>query len=99
HDCRHRREVRPDLCCEKPGKARLAGPRRTPQQERGEVPAGDAPPERTAFTDEVLLADEFVEGPRTHPRSEWLPLGRRLEQGLGSGAERTPRGWHVRDGS
>ena len=52
---------------------------------------GDAPPERTALTDEVLLADELVERPRTHPRRQWLTLGRWLEEGLGSGADRTPR--------
>ena len=63
------------------------------------MPAGDAPPERAALADEVLLADELVERPRTHPGRERLAFGRRLEQGLGSGADRTPRGWHVRDGS
>ena len=44
--------------------------------------AGDAPAERPALADEVLLADELVERPRPHARRERLPLGRRLEQGL-----------------
>ena len=50
--------------------------------------------ERTALADEVLLADELVEVARAHPRGERLALGRRLEEGLGSGAGRPPGGWH-----
>ena len=54
--------------------------------------AGDAPAERPALADEVLLADELVEVARPHPRGERLPLGRRLEERLGSGAGRSGGG-------
>ena len=40
--------------------------------------------ERPALPDEVLLADELLERPRAHPRGERLPLGRGLEERLGS---------------
>ena len=60
------------------------------------MPAGDAPAERTALADEVLLADELVEVARAHPGGERLALGRWLEQGLGSGAGRSTGGWHDR---
>ena len=66
----------------------LPVPGRAPQQERREVAAGDAAPERAALADEVLLADELVEVARAHPGGERLALGRRLEEGLGSGAGR-----------
>ncbi len=56
--------------------------------------AGDAAPERAAFADEVLLADELVEVARAHARGERLALGRGLEEGLGSCAGRPPGGWH-----
>ena len=48
--------------------------------------ASDAAPERAAFADEVLLADELRERPGTHPRCQGLLLGRRLEERLGTGA-------------
>lgn len=50
------------------------------------MPAGDAAPERAAFADEVLLADELLERARSHPGRERLALGWRLEEGFGSGA-------------
>jgi hypothetical protein len=58
------------------------------------MPAGDAPAERTAFTDEMLLPDELVEIARTHPRREGLSLGRRLEERLWAGTEGSPGGRH-----
>ena len=58
--------------------------------------ARDAPAERTAFTDEMVLPDEFVEVARAHPRRERLPLRRRLEEGFGSGTQGPPGGWHDR---
>ena len=61
-----------------------------------EMPAGDAPAERAALADEVVLADELGEVAWTHPRGERLPLGRRLEEGFGPGAGRSPGGWHGR---
>lgn len=57
--------------------------------------ARDAPAQRAALADEMLLADELVEVARAHPRRERLPLRRRLEQGFRSGAERPLRGWHA----
>ena len=99
HDSRHRREMRPDLGGEKAREARLAGPWWSPQQERREMPARDAPAERPALADEVALADELVEVPGTHPGGQRLPLRRWLEEGLGLGADRSTGGWHVRDGS
>ena len=61
--------------------------------------AGDAPAERAALADEVLLADELVEVARAHPRGERLPLGRRLEEGLGSGTVGSAGRLAWRDGS
>ena len=55
-------------------------------------------PERPSLADEVLLADELVERPRAHPRGERLPLRRRLEERLGTGAvRRDSSGWARRD--
>ena len=88
HDRRERREMGADLGREQAGEAGLAGPGRPPQEQRREVAAGDAAPERPALADEVLLADELVEVPRAHPRCERLALGRRLEEGLGPRAGR-----------
>jgi hypothetical protein len=59
------------------------------------VSASDAPPEWTAFTDEVLLPDELVEISRTHPCRQGLPLGWRLEERFGSGTEGSPGGRHA----
>jgi hypothetical protein len=51
--------------------------------------------ERTALTDQVLLADELVERARPHPRRERLRSWRRLEQGLGLRATGLrARCWH-----
>jgi hypothetical protein len=50
------------------------------------VTAGDAPAERAALADEVLLPDELGQRSRSHPRGERLPLGRRLEEAFGPGA-------------
>ena len=94
HDRRHAVEVGADLGREQAGEAGLAGPGRSPQQQRREVPARDAAPERPALADEVLLADELVEVARAHPGGQRLPLGRWLEEGLGSGAVGPPGGWH-----
>jgi hypothetical protein len=43
-------------------------------------------PDRATLADEVLLPDELLERPRSHPRRERLPVGRRLEEGLGTSA-------------
>ena len=48
--------------------------------------AGDRPAQRAALADEVALADELLERPRAHAGGERLPLGRRSEQGFGTGA-------------
>ena len=66
---------------EEPGEGRLAGARRAPQQDRAEVAARRRRAQRPALADEVLLADELLERPRSHPRGERLAARRRLEQG------------------
>src|SRR6185369_10100533 len=88
HDRRHRREMRPDLGGQQTREAGLTGAGWAPQEERREVATGDAPAKRATLSDEVLLTDELVEVPRTHPRRQWLPLGRWLEQRLGFRATR-----------
>ena len=95
HDRRDRREVRADLPGEQPREAGLAGPGRSPEDEAGEVAAGDAPAQGPALADEVVLADELVEAARPHPRGERLTLGRWLEEGLGTGTDRAPGSGHV----
>ena len=99
HDRGQRGEVRADLTRQQPRQARLAGPRRPPQQQRRQVAARDAPAERAALADEVRLPDELVEVPGAHARRQRLPLGRWLEEGFGTGAGGSPRGWHAADGS
>ena len=74
---------------EQSGEAGLAGAGRAPEEEAREVAALDAAPQRSALPDEVLLADELVEGPRAHPGRERLAVGRRLEQAHGLGAHAT----------
>ena len=58
------------------------------------MPARDAAAQRPAIADEVVLADELVQVARPHARGQRLPLGRRLEEGFGSGAGQPARGWH-----
>lgn len=61
---------------------------------------GDASAQRTAFADEVRLADECIELARAHPGGQRLPLGRGLEERLGTGADGAPGCWHgAGDGS
>ena len=55
---------------------------------------GDAPPQRTALADELLLAHELVQRPRPHPRGQRLGLGRWLEQRLWAGAGGTTGSGH-----
>lgn len=60
----------------------------------------DAPAQRAALADEVLLPDELLEAPWPHPSREGLALRRRLEEGLGARAGRAGRGArHGLDGS
>ncbi len=94
HHRAHRRELGADLRREQPGQAGLARARRSPQQQRREVAAGDAPPQRSALADEVFLPDELLEVPRAHPGRERLALGRGLEERLGSGAGNATC-WHA----
>ncbi len=86
HHRRQRDEVRADGVREEPREAGLAGARRAPQQDRRQVPAGDAAAERPALADEVGLPDELLEVARAHARGERLSLGRWLEERLGTGA-------------
>jgi len=53
----------------------LAGPRRAPQDHRRELSRLDRLAEHAAFADDVLLADEFAEIARAHPRGERLRGG------------------------
>ena len=69
HDRGHGREVGADLARQQPREAGLAGPGRSPQQERGEMTAGDAPTERPSLADEVVLADELRRGTRGRMRA------------------------------
>ena len=94
HDRRQRRELGTDLPGEEPGEAGLARAGRAPEDEGSEVATGDAPAERPALADEVLLADELVEAARAHPGGQRLALGRRLEQRLGPRADGASRAWH-----
>ena len=48
--------------------------------------ARDGATKRPALANEVLLADELLEAARPHTGGQRLLLGRRLEQGLGTGA-------------
>ena len=48
-----------------------------------------------SLADEVFLADELVEVARAHPGGQRLPLGRWLEEGLGSGADDPAGGGHA----
>ncbi len=58
--------------------------------------ASDAAAERAALADEVVLANEFVQVARSHPRRERLALGRRLEERFWTGPGEPPGGWHGR---
>ena len=96
HHCRERRELRADRLGEDSGERRLARPRRPPQEQRRQVATRHRAAERARLADEMALPLELLEGPRPHPRGERLPLGRRLEQGFGSGSGDTS-GWHDAD--
>ena len=70
-----------DLGGEQPGEAGLAGPRRSPQQERSEVAPLHRPTQRAALAHEVVLADELGQVSRAHPCGQRLTPGWRLKQG------------------
>jgi len=57
----------------------LAGPRRAPEDARGHVAAADQLAERLAGAEQLLLAEELVQVPRTHAGRE--RLGRAGEEG------------------
>ena len=86
HDCGQGVEMRTDLAGQQSREARLPGPGRTPQQQRRQVAASDAPPQRSLLADQVVLPDELGQPARSHPRGERLSLGRWLEERLGPGA-------------
>ena len=58
-----------------PRERRLAGARRPPEDDRLEQVALDRLAQRPAGCQQLLLADEFVEGPRPHPLGERSPGG------------------------
>ena len=74
----------PISSAEQAGEGRLAGAGRSPQEHRGEVAAGDAPAQRPAFADEVLLPDELVQVRGRMRAASGCAPGRRLEQRLRS---------------
>ena len=94
HDRRQRDEMGADRVGQQSREARLARPRRAPQQGRGQVATGHAAAERSAFADEVALPDELLEAARAHARGERLALGRGMEERLGLGAGRAAGGGH-----
>src|SRR2546426_11429441 len=59
------------------GERGLSRPRRPVQDERRKVITFDRPPQHTPGADQVLLADEFIQGPGPHPGGQ-----RRLGRGL-----------------
>ena len=73
HPRKHRRnllEPIADFIREKPRDGGLARPRRSPQDQRAEPARGDHPPQRAVGTEQVPLADHFVEGLGTQPVGE-----------------------------
>jgi hypothetical protein len=94
HDCREAVELGADLGRQKAGQAGLARARRTPQEQRREVAARHAPAQRAALTHEVLLPDELLERAWAHAGRQRLPLGGRLEEGLGPRTLEPAGGWH-----
>ena len=63
-------EVRLGRVGDQPGERRLAGARRAPEDDRLQQVALDGLAQRLARRQQVLLADELVEGPRAHPLGE-----------------------------
>ena len=59
---------------------------------------GQAAAERTVVTDEVLLADELLQVPGSHPGREGLPFRRWLEERLRTRAGEPGRGPSRRHG-
>jgi hypothetical protein len=56
------------------GEGRLAGSRRTIKNERPEPVGSEQSTKQFVGAEEVFLADELVESPRPHPRSQRLGL-------------------------
>src|SRR5437868_227126 len=94
HHRRQRRELGADRFREESGEGRLAAARRAPEEERGEMAAGNGTAKGSTLADEVLLPDELVQRARPHPGRERLAPGWRLEQGLRSCAGHAS-GWHA----
>jgi hypothetical protein len=63
-------EPRPRRLGNQPGERRLAGARRTPQDDRSKAVVLDGLAQGLAGRENVLLADELVEARRTHAFSE-----------------------------
>ena len=58
---------------EQPGERGLAGAGRAPQDDRAELAAGEHAPERRVGAEQMVLADQLVEGLRAQPIGERLP--------------------------
>ena len=76
HARHHRRQLDQRLIeapGEQPGQRGLAGAGRAPQDDRAELAAGEHAPERRVGAEQMVLADQLVEGLRAQPVGERLP--------------------------
>ena len=65
-------ELRPAGLRQQMGERRLAGARRTVEQDRAQPIGREQSAEQLAFAEEVLLAGELLERSGPHPRGKWL---------------------------
>ena len=81
-DRAERDEVGAGRACDEARQRRLAGAGRAPQDDRLQAIFVDGAAQRPARADERLLADEFVERPRTHAFGQRSGRARRGRRGL-----------------
>ena len=94
HPGHHRRELHQWLVQapgEQASKRGLAGAGRPPQDDRAELAAGEHAPERRVRAEQVVLADQLIQGLRAQPVGERLAGGdpRAAASGLGAGEQIT----------
>ena len=65
-DCADRLEGGLGSCGDEAGEGGLAGAGRSPEDERGQTPGGDGAEQDAVLPDDLLLADELVEGAGAH---------------------------------
>src|SRR5262249_39544052 len=58
--------------CHQPRECRLPGTGRSPENRAPDIATPDALTQRFPRAEQLFLADELLEGARTHPRREWL---------------------------